>query len=145
MKPGDTNGRVDAANSGRVDAADGRRKQAVVLAGGRGSRLAPYTTVLPKPLLPIGDQPILDLVIRQLARCGLTDITLAVGYLADLIETVLKDGSQHGVKIGYHRETQPLGTVGPLASMDHLDSTFLMMNGDILTTLSFLELAEAHI
>jgi len=149
MKPGDTNGRVDAVSNGRVDAVNGRgphvRKQAVVLAGGRGSRLAPYTTVLPKPLLPIGDQPILDLVIRQLARCGFLDITLAVGYLAHLIEAVLRDGSQHGVSLRYHHESEPLGTVGPLASMDHLDDVFLMMNGDILTTLSYVDLYERHV
>lgn len=120
-------------------------KQAVILAGGRGSRLAPYTTVLPKPLLPIGDQPILDLVIRQLARCEFRDITLAVGYLAHLIEAVLRDGSQHDVSLRYHHEDEPLGTVGPLATMDHLDDVFLMMNGDILTTLNYVELYERHV
>jgi NDP-sugar pyrophosphorylase family protein len=119
--------------------------QAVILAGGRGSRLAPYTTVLPKPLLPIGDEPILEVVIRQLGRHGFTDITLAVGYLAHLIEAVLQNGSEHGVSLRYHHEFEPLGTVGPLATMDHLDDAFLMLNGDILTTLNFGALYAAHV
>lgn len=135
----------NGASAASANGGNGSRRQAVILAGGRGSRLAPYTTVLPKPLLPIGDQPILDLVIRQLARSGFVDITLAVGYLAHLIEAVLQDGSQHGVSLRYRKETKPLGTVGPLASMDHLDDTFLMMNGDILTTLDYTDLYRAHV
>ena len=120
--------------------------QAVILAGGRGSRLAPYTTVLPKPLLPIGDEPILEVVIRQLGLYGFTDITLAVGYLAHLIEAVLQDGSEHGVSLRYHHELHPLGTVGPLATMDHLDDeAFLMLNGDVLTTLDFEAFHAAHL
>jgi NDP-sugar pyrophosphorylase family protein len=119
--------------------------QAVILAGGRGSRLAPYTTVLPKPLLPIGDEPILEVVIRQLGLYGFSDITLAVGYLAHLIEAVLQDGSRHGVSIQYHHELEPLGTVGPLATMDHLDDAFLMLNGDVLTTLDYRAFYAAHI
>lgn len=128
---------------------DGQRDrlglQAVILAGGKGSRLAPYTTVLPKPLLPIGDAPILEVVLRQLSTHGFTDLTLAVGYLAHLIAAVFQDGSRQGVSLRYHHELEPLGTVGPLASMDHLDETFLMMNGDILTALDYGELFDAHI
>ena len=119
-------------------------KGAVILAGGRGTRLAPYTTVLPKPLLPIGDEPILDIVIRQLAAHGFSDITLAVGYLAHLIQAVFQDGARHGVSLRYHREVEPLGTVGPLGMMDDLGETFLMMNGDILTTLDYRDLFLAH-
>ena len=128
-------------------ASNGRQPgiQAVILAGGRGSRLAPYTTVLPKPLLPIGDEPILEVVIRQLALYGFSDITLAVGYLAHLIEAVLQDGSRHGVSLRYHHELEPLGTVGPLATMDHIDDAFLMLNGDVLTTLDYRAFYAAHV
>jgi NDP-sugar pyrophosphorylase family protein len=119
-------------------------RAAVILAGGRGTRLAPYTTVLPKPLLPIGDEPILDVVIRQLAAHGFTNVTLAVGYLAHLIQAVFQDGARYGVSLRYHREVEPLGTVGPLGVMDSLDETFLMMNGDILTTLDYSDLFRAH-
>ena len=132
-------------HSATVGSKDGIGKHAVILAGGRGSRLAPYTTVLPKPLLPVGDGPILDVVIRQLSLYGFSDVTLAVGYLAHLIEAVFRDGSDQGVALRYHREAQPLGTVGPLASMDHLGDTFLMMNGDILTTLDYAEFYAAHL
>lgn len=129
--------------------ANGHRKhlgqQAVILAGGKGSRLAPYTTVLPKPLLPIGDAPILEVVLRQLSMHGFTDLTIAVGYLAHLIAAVFQDGSRQGVSLRYHHELEPLGTVGPLATMDHLDKTFLMMNGDILTALDYGDLFDAHV
>src|SRR3954452_3417403 len=119
-------------------------KHAVILAGGRGTRLGPYTTVLPKPLLPIGDAPILDVVLRQLGGHGFTNVTLAVGFLGHLIEAVFEDGSELGVSLEYQRELQPLGTVGPLAAMDNLDDTFLMMNGDVLTTLDYSDFYSAH-
>ena len=119
-------------------------KRAVILAGGKGSRLAPYTTVLPKPLLPLGDRAILDVVIRQLRECGLSDVTLAVGHLSHLIRAVMGDGSRQGVSIDYHEEDQPLGTVGPLATIDGLDETFLVMNGDVLTTLDYGRLCDLH-
>jgi NDP-mannose synthase len=118
--------------------------RAVVLAGGKGSRLGPYTTVLPKPLLPVGDRAILDVVFHQLRSCGFTDVTLAVGYLSHLVEAVMGDGSRHGVSIEYHKECQPLGTVGPLATVERLDDTFLMMNGDVLTTLDYSRLCDFH-
>ena len=118
--------------------------RAVILAGGRGSRLRPYTTVLPKPLLPIGDRAILDIVVRQLAACGVPAITIATGYLAHLVRAVFGDGADYGVRIDYHEEPEPLGTAGPLAAIDGLDSTFLAMNGDILTTLDPRELVAAH-
>src|SRR3712207_1933297 len=103
-------------------------KKAVILAGGKGSRLAPYTTVLPKPLLPVGDRAILDVVVRQLGRYGFTDLIFAVGYLGHLIQAVFADGSKHGVSIEYHEEQTPLGTAGALATIDGLDQTFLAMN-----------------
>src|SRR5215212_8759007 len=88
--------------------------RAIIFAGGRGTRLAPYTSVLPKPLMPIGDRSILELVINQLSSCGVADVTLCVGYLSHLIEAVIGDGATHGVKIKYVREEQALGTAGPL-------------------------------
>jgi NDP-sugar pyrophosphorylase family protein len=118
--------------------------RAVILAGGRGSRLAPYTAVLPKPLMPIGDRAILDVVVRQLANAGFDELTVAVGHLAHLIRAVIGDGETHGVRIGYHEEATPRGTAGPLATIDGLDEPFLMLNGDVLTTLDFGELMGAH-
>src|SRR4051794_4958772 len=120
-------------------------RRAVILAGGKGSRLAPYTTVLPKPLLPVGDRAILDVVVHQLRDFGFTDLTLAVGYLAHLVRAVMGDGTNHGVRIDYHEEEEPLGTVGPLALMDDLDDTFLAMNGDVLTALNYADLMDMHI
>jgi NDP-sugar pyrophosphorylase family protein len=119
-------------------------KRAVILAGGKGSRLGPYTTVLPKPLLPIGDRAILDVVMRQLAAAGFERVTLAVGYLSHLVTAVMGDGSRHGLAIDYFEEEEPLGTVGALASIDHLDEPFLVMNGDVLTSLDYGDLMRAH-
>jgi len=120
--------------------------RAVILAGGRGSRLAPYTTVLPKPLMPIGDRAILDVVVRQLHDHGFDRITMAVGYLGHLIEAVFSDGSRHDVAIEYHREDAPLGTAGPFATIDGLaDDHFLAMNGDILTCLDYRRFFESHV
>jgi len=118
--------------------------KAVILAGGTGSRLAPYTTVLPKRLLPVGDRAILDVVVRQLHDTGFRELTLAVGYLSHLIRAVMGDGARHDIAISYHEEGQPLGTVGPLATIDGLDDTFLVMNGDVLTTLDYGRLCEIH-
>jgi NDP-sugar pyrophosphorylase family protein len=119
-------------------------RRAVILAGGKGSRLGPYTTVLPKPLLPIGDRAILDVVVHQLRDFGFSEITLAVGYLAHLVRAVMGDGSKHGVNINYSEESEPLGTVGPLAQMEDLDDSFLVMNGDVLTTLDYGHLLDVH-
>jgi NDP-sugar pyrophosphorylase family protein len=119
-------------------------KRAIILAGGKGSRLGPYTTVLPKPLLPIGDRAILDVVVHQLRSYGFADLTLAVGYLAHLIEAVFGDGSEHGVTIEYHMEKEPLGTAGALATIEGLDETFLAMNGDVLTGIDYAYLFDAH-
>jgi NDP-mannose synthase len=119
-------------------------RKGIVLAGGKGSRLGPYTTVLPKPLLPVGDRAILDVVVHQLRGCGFTDLTFAVGYLAHLIEAVFGDGSKHGVAIQYHMEKEPLGTAGALGTIEGLEETFLAMNGDVLTTLDYASLFDAH-
>jgi NDP-mannose synthase len=121
------------------------QRRAVILAGGRGSRLAPYTTVIPKPLMPIGDRAILDVIVHQLRETEFTELTLAVGYLAHLIKAVFGDGSAFGVNIDYHDEQTPLGTAGALATIENLEEPFLAMNGDVLTSLDYRALYEAHI
>ncbi len=118
--------------------------KAVILAGGRGTRLAPYTKILPKPLMPIGDMPILEVMLKQMKRAGITDIVLTVGHLANLLRTFFMDGQQWGMNIAYSYEEKPLGTAGPLALIAGLDSTFLVANGDVLTTLDFRELTAFH-
>jgi len=118
--------------------------RAVVLAGGKGTRLAPYTSVLPKPLMPIGDRSILELVIGQLRDCNIRDVTLCVGYLSHLIEAVLDNRRLDGVEISYVREEEALGTAAPLRLVDGLTSTFIVMNGDVLTTLDYNDLIQHH-
>ena len=116
----------------------------VILAGGQGTRLLPYTTVIPKPLMPVGDRPILEIIIKQLKHHGFTRFTMAVGYLAELVEAYFRDGKKYGVKIDYSREDKPLGTIGALGLIDGLDKTFLVMNGDVLTNLKYDELVTFH-
>jgi len=119
--------------------------KAVVLAGGKGTRLRPYTVAFPKPLMPVGNMPILEIIIKQLKIHGINEVILAVGHLAELIMTYFGDGSKFGIKIRYSREDEPLGTAGPLSLLrDELDDTFIVMNGDILTTLNYSELIEFH-
>src|SRR5258706_1328066 len=118
--------------------------RAVILAGGKGTRLSPYTTIFPKPLMPIGDMPILEIVIRQLAKHGIQDITLAVGYLAELIMAYCGDGEKFGVKLNYSREEHPLGTAGPITLIPNLEETFLVMNGDLLTTIDYSAMWKYH-
>ncbi len=119
--------------------------KAVVLAGGKGARLAPYTRILPKPLMPIGDMPILEILLRQMKRAGLMEIILTVGHLEHLLRAFFQDGKRLGLQIDYSYEEQPLGTAGPLSLIaDRLDQTFLVANGDVLTTLDLAELIAAH-
>lgn len=118
--------------------------RAVILAGGKGTRLAPFTTILPKPLMPIGDYPILEVVIRQLRRAGFDRITMAVGHLGELIEAFFRNGDKWGIRIDYSREDKPMGTAGPLGLMDGLEGDFLVMNGDILTDLDFKVFMDYH-
>jgi len=118
--------------------------RAVILAGGKGTRLWPYTAVLPKPLLPVGDRPILEIVLGQLARAGVTRATLAVGHMAHMFPQVLGNGRGRGMKVDYARETRPLGTAAPLRGIPGLKETFLVLNGDILTDLDFRELVHYH-
>jgi NDP-mannose synthase len=117
---------------------------AVILAGGKGTRLRPFTKVLPKPLMPIGDMPILEIVLRQLRCNGFDEITVAVGYLRELLQAFLGTGERFGLNIRYSFEDKPLGTAGPLKLIDNLPSTFLMMNGDILTDFNYKKFMEAH-
>jgi len=119
--------------------------QAVILAGGKGTRLLPYTTYMPKPLVPIGDIPILEVVLRQLKYHGVTEVIIAVNHLAELIMAFFGDGEKLGLKIRYSIENKPLGTAAPIAQIDDLDDNFLVMNGDVLTTLNFKNLFDTHL
>jgi NDP-sugar pyrophosphorylase family protein len=119
-------------------------KRAVILAGGKGTRLRPYTVVLPKPLMPIGDYPILEVVIRQLVKHGFDHITIAVNHQAELIKAFFGDGSRWQVLIDYSMEEQPLGTMGALRLLDDLPADFLVMNGDILTDLNYADFFDEH-
>jgi len=116
----------------------------VLLAGGKGTRLRPYTIVVPKPLVPVGDMPILEIVIRQLAGQGFRRLTIAVGHLAELVQTFFGDGSKWGVAIEYSIEDKPLSTIGPLRLIEGLTGDFLVMNGDLLTDMDFRRLIEFH-
>jgi NDP-sugar pyrophosphorylase family protein len=119
-------------------------RRAIILAGGMGTRLRPYTVVLPKPLMPIGDYPILEVVVRQLQRAGFDHITMAVNHQAELIRAFFGDGARWGVRIDYSREEKPLGTMGPLCLIRDLPDHFLVMNGDILTDLDFARFHDDH-
>lgn len=118
--------------------------QAIILAGGRGRRLKPYTTVLPKPLMPIGDYPILEVILRQLNRCGFDDIVISTGYLHEIIRAYLDSPVRKGWHVRYSHEEEPLGTIGPLRLIDNLEETFLVMNGDILTDIDYRDLMAVH-
>jgi NDP-mannose synthase len=123
--------------------------RAVVLAGGRGTRLAPFTSVLPKPLMPVGNRAVLEIIVEQLVRAGFKRITLSVGYLSHLIQAVFDNGGlrrelKERVTISYVHESEPLGTAAPLRMVDDLDGTFLVMNGDVLTTLDYGALLRSH-
>jgi NDP-sugar pyrophosphorylase family protein len=119
--------------------------KAVILAGGKGTRLKPYTTVFPKPLMPINDKPILEIVIRQLKSHGFDEVIITVGHLAELIMAFFGDGSKFDIKIKYSREDKPLGTAGGLGLLkQELNETFLMMNGDVLTSLDYSDLTDYH-
>jgi NDP-mannose synthase len=120
--------------------------RAVILAGGRGTRLAPYTAVLPKPLLPVGERPVLELIVRQLARAGVTEIDLCIGHLGELIRVYFSENSHlpDGVDLRYHWEDSPLGTVGALRQVPDLNDTFLLLNGDVLATIDYAELVAHH-
>jgi NDP-sugar pyrophosphorylase family protein len=119
--------------------------KAVVLAGGKGTRLAPYTKILPKPLMPIGDMPILEILLHQMKKAGISEVTLTVGHLAELLRAFFNNGDRFGLKINYSCENKPLGTAGPLSLIsERLTETFLVTNGDVLTTLDLSEFVQKH-
>ncbi len=118
--------------------------QAIILAGGLGSRLRPFTTTIPKPLVPIGDRAILEVVLEQLRHHGVTDVVMAVNHMAHLVKAFFGTGERLGLSITYSVEDQPLGTAAPLRLIDGLEDHFLVLNGDVLTTLDFGGFFEEH-
>ncbi len=119
-------------------------RTAVILAGGKGTRLKPFTMTIPKPLLPLGDTPILEIVIEQLAAAGISRIVLTLGHMSQLILSSVGNGAHWGIKIESVLENEPLGTAGSLRSVKDLDDNFLVMNADLLTTLDYKHLFEYH-
>ena len=120
--------------------------QAIILAGGKGKRLRPYTSMFPKPLMPIGEKPILEILVNQLRASGIKKLIFAVGYLNHMIESYFGDGKEFGVEITYSLENEPLGTAGPIGLMlDQLDENFLVLNGDLLTDIKFSSLVSDHL
>jgi len=120
-------------------------KRAIILAGGKGTRLRPYTVVLPKPLMPIGEFPILEVIVRQLVQHGFDHITMAVNHQAEIIRAFFQGGAKWGVKIDYSLEDKPLSTMGPLRLIRDLPENFMVMNGDILSDLSYSDIFEEHV
>jgi NDP-sugar pyrophosphorylase family protein len=118
--------------------------RAVILAGGQGTRLRPYTTILPKPLMPVGQKAIVEVIIDQLKHHGFNHITLALGHLAHLVKAVLGNGDRFQVSVDYSIEEIPLGTSGPLGLIKNLDGTFLVMNGDVLSNIDFNDVLRFH-
>jgi NDP-sugar pyrophosphorylase family protein len=119
--------------------------QAVILAGGKGTRLKPYTTIIPKPLMPLGEFTILEIILRQLKSMGIENIVLALGYLPHLFEALIGHGDRFGLRVDYAQESNELGTAGPLGNiLDRLDDQFLVMNGDLLTTVRYDRVLDAH-
>ncbi|MDC0080534.1 sugar phosphate nucleotidyltransferase [Flavobacteriaceae bacterium] len=120
--------------------------QALILAGGKGTRLMPYTANLPKPLMPIDNMPILEVIVKQLKFFGVKSIIMAVGHLHHMIEAYFKDGADFGISIKYSLETEPLGTAGPISLvMNDLENDFLVLNGDLLTSIDFQKIYNTHI
>jgi NDP-sugar pyrophosphorylase family protein len=119
--------------------------QALIMAGGKGTRLMPYSATLPKPLVPIGEEPVLEILLRRLAKAGVDHAILAVNHFRHLIEAYFGDGSRIGLPITYCLEERPLGTAGPIGqAIDMLDDTFIVANGDLLTTLSIGKMIDVH-
>ncbi len=122
-----------------------KKLTAVIMAGGKGTRLHPYTLVLPKPLMPVGGQPVIEILLMWLRRSGIEKCYISTGYLGHLIRALCGDGSQWGMQIDYSLETHPLGTIGALKLLkNELDSTFLVLNGDLITDLDLREFTRFH-
>lgn len=117
---------------------------AIILAGGKGTRLKPFTMTIPKPLLPLGDVPILEVVLRQLAAAGVSRTVITLGHMAHLFSASIGDGNRFGLDVEYCLEEEPLGTAAPIRLVENLDEDFLVMNGDLLTTLDYRRLVEVH-
>jgi NDP-sugar pyrophosphorylase family protein len=120
-------------------------KRAVILAGGKGTRLKPYTISLPKPLVPIGEMPVIEIIIRQLVNNGFEHITITINHMADIIKAFCGNGEKWNVKIDYSLEDKPLSTMGPLKLIKDLPDNFLIMNGDVLSNMNYAELYANHI
>jgi NDP-sugar pyrophosphorylase family protein len=120
-------------------------KRAVILAGGKGTRLKPYTISLPKPLVPVGEMPIIEIIIRQLAKSGFNHVTITVNHMAEIIRAYCGDGTKWGITIDYSLEDKPLSTMGPLKLIHDLPENFLVMNGDVLTDLDFGKFYNEHV
>lgn len=118
--------------------------QAVLVAGGKGKRLQPYTLTIPKPLIPIGNEPIMEVIIRQLLKCGFNKIHVCIGYMGELIQSYFGNGSKYNISITYSHETKPLGTVGPIALVDSLEDHFIVMNGDTLCDINYENFLNLH-
>ena len=119
-------------------------KRAIILCGGKGKRLRPYTQIFPKSLMPIDEMPILEIVVRQLIKYKFDHITLAVNHQARMIESFFENGSKWNIKIDYSLEDKPLGTMGPLKLINDLPENFIVMNADILTDLNFDNFYKFH-
>ncbi len=120
-------------------------KRVIILAGGKGTRLRPYTIALPKPLVPVGNTPVLEVIIKQLIKFGFDHITITVNHFSDLIKAFFGDGSKWGITIDYTHEDKPLSTMGPLTLIEDLPDHFLVMNGDVITDLNFDEFYQEHV
>ena len=118
---------------------------AVILAGGKGTRLKPYTTLIPKPLVPVGDKAILEILLSRLKKFGVTQVHICLNHSAEIIRAFFGSGKKIGLKINYSQEKDPLGTVGPIKLVKDLPENFLVMNGDLLTDLDFNELYSLHV
>lgn len=122
-----------------------KRIKAVIMAGGKGTRLHPYTFVLPKPLMPVGGQPVIEIILKWLRRSGIEQISITTGYLGHLIRALCGDGEQWGLQLHYVLEPEPLGTMGSLRLIkDQLDTTFIVVNGDLITNLDLVNMIGFH-